>query len=337
MDCTRESVGQLEIDAVVEAASVIYANHDANRSLWDVWSHALHHAGGVAEEIRKLRLSKVDDAKLRQEIADLALWVFTILIKLKGPLGRPIHRECPQDLLIRISVGASSLLWNRYPGVCPWCYCAKHPDRSARIDEADFRRPCCCDELKISELKKNKEELRSRAKRTRKIAQDQTNRRPQSLNDWQDLISALYSERLSQTPLTEVALHLFEEMGEVSDGLIRMYTYLQGNPIEQEILARQMRLEDELADVLSWLFGIVERLNMRNRDQPQGNFSVNSEAISNERLYLSQILWDHYGSNEKHAFYCRHCESVICTCPVLLIQTKEQVENLVTKLSNSPK
>ena len=37
MDCTNETIGELEMDDVVLAAAAIYANHDRNRSLWDVW------------------------------------------------------------------------------------------------------------------------------------------------------------------------------------------------------------------------------------------------------------------------------------------------------------
>jgi NTP pyrophosphatase (non-canonical NTP hydrolase) len=153
------------------------------------------------------------------------------------------------------------------------------------------------------------------------------------------LISTLYGDRLKQTPLPEVALHLLEEMGEVSDGLIRMYTYLEKHLalIADEVAARQIRLEDELADVLSWLLGLVVRLNVEGQSQPQESLSTVPAAISNSRLLLSQILWARYGSDEKRGFRCWSCEDVICSCLIRPIRTESEVEDLRSKLSDSPK
>jgi NTP pyrophosphatase (non-canonical NTP hydrolase) len=333
MDCTCENVGRLGLDEVVNAASAIYAKHDLHRSLWDVWAHALHHAAAVAEEIRKQPSDEVGGKKLRQEIADLALWLFTMLVKLKGPLGSPIQiDEVPQDWVVRVSARPSDLMWNRYPGVCPWCYCATHTDGSIQIDAADFWRPCDCDSLVIKGRKKEPEDLRKRAKWTRRAAAEYASLQPQSLDCWQDMIAALYGERLRHQSLAEVALHLIEEMGEVSDGLIRMYDYREGDLVENLIGARQIRLEDELADVLSWLFGFVERLSIEDRLKSQAIPSTTRQEASSDRLLLSQILWTKYGSEEKRTFWCRHCKNVACNCQILLIQSKQQVEDLLSKL-----
>jgi hypothetical protein len=116
---------------------------------------------------------------------------------------------------------------------------------------------------------------------------------------------------------------LLEEMGEVSDALVRMYTYLETDSIERELVARQIRLEDELADVLSWLFGLVERLSSNQTHLAEG-----------KTVQLSTILWGKYGSDELGSFWCRHCRSIICECPVRLIQREEEVKHLASNLSN---
>jgi NTP pyrophosphatase (non-canonical NTP hydrolase) len=149
------------------------------------------------------------------------------------------------------------------------------------------------------------------------------------------MIAALYGERLRQESLTEIALHLIEEMGEVSDRLIRMYDYREGDLVENLIGPRQVRLEDELADVLSWQFGLVERLGMERRIRTRDYSSTSSQESSNDRLFLSQILWAKYGSDEERGFWCRHCKKLICECHILLIQSREQVEDLLSKLPNS--
>jgi NTP pyrophosphatase (non-canonical NTP hydrolase) len=334
MECTRESVGQLGVDDILEAVSAIYGTHDRTRSLWDVWSHALHHAAAVAEEIRKRHLPGAVDEKLEQEIADLALWFFTIVGKLRGPLGSSIDDQPPQDWIVRISVGASDLMWNRYPGICPWCHFNGDANASSDIDESDLWRPCSCDALSISAKKKDKGALRTRAKRMRMLASKYVSRKPHSLDEWQEWVGILYGSRLNQMSLTEVALHLLEEMGEVSDGLVRMYSYLDSEPVEHEIIPRQIRLEDELADVLSWLMGLVERLGKQRQFHTVEGHSVTSSEVSKGKLVLSDLLWKKYGSDEKGSFWCRHCSETICTCRIRLIQSEQQVQELLTKLSD---
>jgi NTP pyrophosphatase (non-canonical NTP hydrolase) len=324
MQCTEESIGELEMDALVEAVASIYAGHDKHRSLWDVWCHALHHAAAIAEEIRKTPTGTPGD-KLNQEVADLVLWIFTMLGKLRGTLGSPVLNHPPRDWIIRVSVDASNLMWNRYPGVCPWCYCATHRDDASPVAEAELCAPCRCDELRIAEGKKDRGELRARAQRTRKLARESASRKPLSLDGWQGLVGMLYGERLSHLSLEYVGLHLLEEMGEVSDALVRMYTYLEGESLERELAARQIRLEDEFADVLSWLFGLVERLNTSSSPQ--------THLVSGKRRLLSQILWGKYGSDELRSFWCRHCRRVVCNCRVLLIQNKEDVERLAASVA----
>lgn len=317
MDCTRENVGELPLDAFVSATSSIYARHDEKRSLWDIWSHALHHAAAVAEEIRKVPLTDGPDAKVLEEVAHLALWLFTMLGKLKGPIGGESNNEAPQDWLVRLSLGPSDIMWNRYPGICPWCYCATHidvPQHSEQVLEGELWQTCRCDSLRIAVGEKKKAELRSRAKRTRRIAAANAYAMPKCLDEWQERISALYKSRLDGLSASEVTLHLLEEMGEVSDGLIRMYTHTDRAlpEIAKEIAARQIRLEDEFADIISWLFGLTITLG----------------TLRNEKLYLSQIVWDRYGNDKIRAFWCGTCEKAPCACPILLLQSRERVGQL---------
>lgn len=310
MDCTRDSIGKMDLDSLVESISAIYAKHDQHRSIWDVWSHALHHAAAVAEELRKGDLAE-SKTKLKQELADLVLWLFTALKKLQGNWGKLIPNAQPQDSLVRISVEASRLMWNRYPGICPWCY----------RDNELVRRPCCCDVLKISLLPKVRSEIQQRARHTRALAKKNISQMPKSLDEWQNLIATLYEERLRNISIEAVMLHLLEEMGEASDGMIRMYTFGQANPEVSEIRARQIRLEDELADTLSWTFGLIERLK--------------TEGMSSGRLLLSEILWTQYGSDEQHSLVCRHCKRSACTCSVHFISTQRGVSELLEKVSGS--
>jgi NTP pyrophosphatase (non-canonical NTP hydrolase) len=334
MEWMQSTIGEMSLDNVVDAVSVIYAQHDKKRSLWDVWSHALHHSAAVAEEIRKLSVPGANESKIKQELADLALWFFTMMGKLRGSLGSAMVGQPPQDWVVRISVGASDLLWNRYPGICPWCYPKEDRDKLEQFDEEDRWRPCSCD-FEVAGLVKKSEELRARALRTREIAMQKGHLRPHSIDDWQKMFRSIFGDRLIQMSISEVGLHLLEEMGEVSDCLIRMYTYGEKHreQIANEIRARQRRLEDELADVQSWLFALIERIHLHFEGLSKAEFPTNPNEDPHDDSLLSRILWAQYGSNEMQTFYCRHCNQAICKCSIYFLQTEQEIEYLQGAIS----
>src|SRR3989442_7640886 len=112
MESLSANVGQKPLDEFVDVVAKIYSAHDKHRSIWDVWCHTLHHAAGVAEQIRK----GVHDDCLQREIADFSLWLFTMVLKLRGEFGRSEGSfEAPADKFIRIRNNCSDVLWQRYP------------------------------------------------------------------------------------------------------------------------------------------------------------------------------------------------------------------------------
>ena len=113
------NIGQVQLDDFVMAIPRIYARLDEHRSISDSWLHANHHAAAIGEEVRKEKPGEM----LLQEIADFAMWLFTVLGKLRGEMGEPnMDTEKPEETLHRISHDFSDLLWNKYPGMCPVCY-----------------------------------------------------------------------------------------------------------------------------------------------------------------------------------------------------------------------
>lgn len=119
MKYSRNTVGGMQLDEYVVKIAEIYSANDRNRSLWDVWCHALHHAAAIAERLRK----KSPTARVFEEIADFSLWLFTAVNKLAGQLGHLKEQDqTPLETLIRIQGGCSDLLWHRYPKICPLCY-----------------------------------------------------------------------------------------------------------------------------------------------------------------------------------------------------------------------
>src|SRR5713101_6535910 len=110
MPVTSSTIGQMPLDELVEGVHAIYGSKDSKRSLWDVWMHTNHHAAAIAEEVRKESAEK-----LLREIADCAMWLFTMVKKLQGPIGIPKPPgDSPQESLIRTASTYSDMLWSKF-------------------------------------------------------------------------------------------------------------------------------------------------------------------------------------------------------------------------------
>ena len=99
---SRKTVGRMQLDQYVARIAEVYRANDRNRSIWDVWCHALHHAAGTAERLRKAAPA----SKVFEEIADFSLWLFTAIQKLEGKVGEPKGpNETVLESVIRIESG----------------------------------------------------------------------------------------------------------------------------------------------------------------------------------------------------------------------------------------
>jgi NTP pyrophosphatase (non-canonical NTP hydrolase) len=311
MQVTSKTIGTLQLDDLVEGVNGIYSSKDARRSIWDVWMHANHHAAGVGEEVRK-----EGGPKLREQIADCAMWLFTMVEKLQGPIGIPKPPdESPKERIIRVGSSYSDILWKRFPGMCPFCYWRRTAGDRQREKQPGFSDPCDC--LSHDLTARNKDERRRHATALRAFSLENLARKPTSVDGWQNMFSAIFEVSLERLRLSDVALHLLEEMGEVSDALVRMYTFSDTTFVATEVSARQGCLEDELSDVSSWLFALVERLKLPvERPSEEG------------RLLLSQIIWSRYGTDEIQRFTCWKCRKPSCTCPIVFVPPDRPIDEL---------
>jgi NTP pyrophosphatase (non-canonical NTP hydrolase) len=234
---TSALVGRMQVDDLIEAVNDVYSGKDGKRSLWDVWMHANHHAAGIAEKLRKS-----DGEHLYIEIADFALWIFTMVKKLQGPMGdRKPSDTSEQESLIRIGASYSELLWQRYPATCPLCY-GRKMSKSAEAHEGS----CVCGVHPAS--RRTDQQKRAQSASLREYSCASVLNKPKGLDEWQRMFEEVFGGVCERGKLAEVALHLLEEMGEMSDALMRMYSFSPRTFIGGEPLDRQRRLEEELAD-----------------------------------------------------------------------------------------
>jgi len=124
-------------------------------------------------------------------------------------------------------------------------------------------------------------------------------------------------------------LRLMEELGKASDAMIRMYSYTEGKFQLGEPNWRQMKLEAQLADVFSWLFGLVEKLGRLKHACTNHKVQPDAESLDSPRL--SEIIWRRYGSDDAHSFFCPFCKGTVCSCPIVLVPATKPAEELKAK------
>jgi len=325
MEYAGEVAGRMQLDEYVAVIGKIYEANDRNRSLWDVWCHSLHHAAGVAERARKQ--SPVTD--LCKEVADVALWLFTAVHKLYGKFGepKPLSVETPVDSLIRIQSHCSDLLWHRYPGVCPSCYVRTAIGNQQVEKRPEFPSPCDC--LVGNIETRGKDAKRAAVLEVLAFSEENQDKKPKSIDQWQTMFGTIFRMNLRQLSLTDAALHLLEEMGEASDAMVRMYSYRVEDFVKGEPNHRQLRLEAQIADVFSWLFGVVEKIDsIRQRGLECEQWRTGGGEISASPIRLSEVIWKRYGSDSLGCLWCPFCSNAVCRCPLIFVPATRSIEEL---------
>jgi hypothetical protein len=317
------TVGHMPLNAFVDAVNRIYSDNDRKRSIWDVWMHANHHASATAKEIR----TGTSWQDLRREIADFAMWLLTAVHKLEGEVGVPKPGESERESVIRIGQRYSDLLWGRFPGCCPVCYWRRSRGAGEKGSDGRLCDPCDCvhdeaEKLEKADRQKCAKALRSLRKSNRKL-------QPQGIDDWQHMFAGIFSLCLRHLSLKDLAFRLLEQMGQVSDALVRMYTYKQNDWVHGEPSWRQIFLEDEVADLSSRLFTLVEKLEMLRQSPSEGWPPRTPTFDSGESpIKLSRLIWQRYGSEDLGDFICPFDNGKICGCPIILVPSDRSVRGL---------
>src|SRR2546427_1769603 len=88
----------------------IFGEKDKERSLLNIWMHAVEHASRLAEEIRRERYDHV-----QSELAGVFAWVVSFIANC-GTKTEPVERT------VRLNYPLlSDIIWNKYPARCPVC------------------------------------------------------------------------------------------------------------------------------------------------------------------------------------------------------------------------
>lgn len=324
MKITRDSIGTLPLDDFVEAVAGIYAEKDIKRSIWDVWLHTVHHAASIGEEARKYKPGK----KLYEEIADFSMWLFTFVGKLRGPLGSLVEYQGEAESAIRTEVAFSDLIWNKYPGMCPVCF-GRRLDQGIPLSDAQLVKACDC----LLHPVENRDPKRTRPHIDQlRLYADQCRQghKPKPVDAWQEMFDKIFKANLRHLSLISIAFHLLEEVGEVSDAMVRMYTYTEQTFQSGEPTWQQYSLENEIADVCSWLFTLTNHLRaVPDIVKEYEIFLYQREVSRKEEIKLSSIIWGRYGDDKLERLHCPHCGAPEkCTCKIVLVPYDASVATL---------
>jgi len=145
----------------------------------------------------------------------------------------------------RLKINLQEALWNKYPNVCP--YCLRFENCLCAVEHPDIPEK----ELKLRKFRRDKRNM------------------PVALYAHQDLHRRLYSKQNRRILIIQTAAHLAEEAGEVSKEFRHK---------------NREKIQNEIADVLSWTFAIANRCGFE----------------------LADIVWDQF------PFECESCHSSPC-------------------------
>lgn len=321
MALSGSTIGRVDLDKFVEAVSGIYINKDKERSVWDVWLHATHHAAAIGEEVRK----SIPGEKLLVEIADFAMWLFTFAGKIRGALNISVNEgnfdNKFEEITIRTECGFSDIIWYKYPDICPVCFWHRN-EKNIDNCSPEFIKACDC---LIHEIEtRDQSEKREHVAKLRRYAKDRVDGKPNDVDGWQYMFRNIFEANLRHIDLVDIGFHLLEEVGEVSDSMVRMYTYKTGKDGDfkkNEWKWRRIWLEEEIADVASWLFTLVNHL----RSVPEianafQKYLYQAEPLRlDSDIKLSRIIWNRYGNEGSGEWFCPYCKQKICRCPILLV------------------
>ena len=310
------------LDSFSAGCAAVYAAHDERRSLWDIWLHTHHHAAALAEQIRK----RDRHGRLLPEVADFAVWLFTFQNRLRQHAAASGRRAASDVAHVVQSVRTyDDVLWQRYPGVCPICVELGHLATGSAVD---LPVPCKCVEFDFGDASES--EARSRASKLRAFSTQRSLERPTCVDGWQQLLGGVYGAQTRKAPLLAIALHLLEELGELADAMIRLYSFTgEGPPTTEELSWRQRRLEDELADVSTTLLVLVEALGHWIKVGNRWLAWTTDKAEAEAGILLSGVVARRYWKEGEGTFICRHCREATCSCEVLLSPSGLGVDELL--------
>lgn len=144
----------------------------------------------------------------------------------------------------------SEIAWDKYPGMCYAC-----ADKVSKNEvTSEEYTSCIC--LGMQGKPDDKQESEKRLKQAQK-----KKKKPKTLDEWSDMIKSIYKGTHSVLPISAICLHFIEEIGEVTKELYEIDELEKRAAEKSELQERIKKLEKEIADTFSWIFGLMNKID----------------------------------------------------------------------------
>lgn len=334
------------IDDYFDDVVWIWERDKTERSVLDLWLHVVDHCTRLVEAVRKERPRDVID-----DLADTVMWLFSFL-------AQTHDSKHNIDQAFRVCEKPSDLIWNKFPAYCPACLdyeFTKIIDQTPAddVDEASEKAtPAIKEWIAIEAEKSNAptpchclsriefvEERHLNFKGITPVLDDfrllyaETTRsigkKIIGMSELQSMFEAIFGNAYQVFSVQNIAFHLLEEVGEVSQALKDCYTFDENRePFSEELLRRRkMKLKEEIADVFSWLHALMLKIKHVYYRDAQEYFQslLSSQQLVTvhfqklvESISLPDIIWAKYGVTSdgkvRDTLCCAACFCAPCEC-----------------------
>jgi len=308
---------------------------DKKRSVFDLWCYVLNHAAKLGEAIRR-----EEYAEAGHEIGRTAVWLFSFIAKLQDP------NKKGSDSLFSTATPLSEMIWNKYPNCCPVCY--EHfvviPQLKDKKDVKEWNgkiKKCRCilrsEAVERRKEKKFREDKRDEIKRLRREYAQRFNPedpKTYSLDSLEEMFFNVFEPAITLLSPESIGFHFLEEVGEVSEALTLLYTFKDEKEATQELYElRKLEVENEIADVFSWLFAVSSKLRLiygkfdRSPERLYPDIEISLPRHS-PQMWVSKRIWAEY-KTRRGSFGCRICGQSTCGCNIFLATEKKAINKLL--------
>jgi len=272
------------VDEFVDAFEKVYGNLDRKRSIEQMWLQVVEESSSVAEAVRE-----VNYVDVLSHLVNTFCWICGLVAKCRGGEKSTLHFK--EDF--------SSIIWRKYPNRCPLC-------------EVD---PCQC-LIKKREIDQRSPEEKNRIYgRVRKRAQRSIKDRIRNLDRIVNMFEDIFGPNYFIMPIEEITFHFTEEVGEVAEQMRESYALemVSSTKIKDKKREKKRIVEEfkrELADVFSWMCGILIKINymIGNVNHVLIEFGRSQDEYC--EIKFSEILEKYYMDEE--TLVCRTCRQSPC-------------------------
>ena len=289
------------------------------------WLRVVKHATAACEGVRKSAWNEA-----LEEIGTLVVWWLAFIAKLNA---LATSSSADNDIVFAIPFSASDIVWGKYPGVCPVEFGLAVRDSIPRWDKR-YGPLCMCLAQKRAVDERPPEQKEFAKQQLRLFAARNHQHRPRSMADFEKALRKVFSGPVYSLTIDEIALHLMEEIGEVSQALAEATTShaarakeVDLQEFEEERNRRAQSIAEELADVFSWAVTFVDKVRLQYTSfahyfaagVPVTQHAQVLRQIQDlvehtpEEINLADIIWKKYGANYGE-FRCAVCGEPTCRC-----------------------